>query len=99
MIQRIRGRRLQAERKRLLQTNPLCPQCEREGKVRMGEQRDHIIALCNGGQDVPENTQWLCKEHHAIKTATDRGYQPRRRFNADGSIIGEDNGRGGRSKV
>jgi len=92
MTRRMRGRRLQAERRRLFQAQPLCVECERLGKVRVATQRDHVIALCNGGEDTPANTQALCAEHHRTKTASDRGYRPKPRFAPDGSIVGEEPG-------
>jgi predicted HNH restriction endonuclease len=33
---------------------------------------DHIVALCNGGEDVMTNLQVLCANCHAVKTYSDR---------------------------
>lgn len=32
---------------------------------------DHVIALCAGGADRPENMQWITKEDHRFKTLVD----------------------------
>ena len=69
---RIRGRRLQVLRKRLFQEQPLCVECKKHGRVRLSQERDHIIAIEDGGEDTEENTQGLCKDCHAKKS----GYKP-----------------------
>lgn len=48
-----------------------CAKCTR--KIPAGEtpQYDHIVALCNGGQNRESNIQLLCEWHHAEKTKTD----------------------------
>lgn len=56
-------------RRELFNAQPLCVLCEREGRVTLATVRDHIINLADGGQDVRSNTQPLCAECHAIKTA------------------------------
>lgn len=73
---RIRGSRLQKIRKRHFMLNPLCVDCEREGKVKVWEELDHIVALANGGTDTDDNRVGLCREHHRIKTAKDFGNTP-----------------------
>jgi len=65
---RLRGRKLQAERKRLFEDQPLCVECLKIGRITAATERDHIIPLSQGGKDVPENTQALCKECHERKT-------------------------------
>jgi 5-methylcytosine-specific restriction protein A len=72
---RIRGRRLQAERRRLFRDSPLCALCEKRGIVRVAVERDHIVPLHKGGADTAENTQGLCKECHQIKTAYERRHE------------------------
>ena len=32
---------------------------------------DHVIALCAGGADRPENMQWITREDHRFKTMVD----------------------------
>jgi 5-methylcytosine-specific restriction enzyme A len=71
-VKRITGRKLQRERNRLFDDNPLCVGCQRRGIIRSATQRDHIIPLAEGGQDVPENTQGLCDECHKIKSEEER---------------------------
>lgn len=73
---RIRGRRLQDARRRLFQSSPLCVKCQERGIVRVASERDHIIPLHKGGQDVAENTQGLCTECHAGKTRDDMATEP-----------------------
>lgn len=74
MGQRIRGRRLQAIRSRLLRANPLCVMCSARGIYRAATQVDHVVALANGGADDDSNRQGLCDDCHAVKTAHDLGY-------------------------
>ena len=51
---RIRGRRLQEYRAAWFRLHPLCAECERNGKVRLATQLDHIVALDNGGTDFDQ---------------------------------------------
>ncbi len=46
----------------------LCQQCLANGKVVKGSQVDHIIALCDGGQDSDDNKQLLCDDCHTAKS-------------------------------
>ena len=69
---RMTGRKLQAARVALFQANPLCVRCTDLGIVRLATQRDHIKPLSEGGEDVPENTQGLCDEHHDEKSLAER---------------------------
>lgn len=69
---RMTGRKLQAARKALFEADPLCAMCKAKGVVRLATQRDHIIPLSEGGEDVPENTQGLCSEHHDEKSLAER---------------------------
>ena len=68
---KIRGRKLQSERARLFAWQPLCAECERQGRVRIATVRDHIIPLAEGGEDTAANSQGLCDECHKIKTAAE----------------------------
>lgn len=48
--------------------------CPSTGKTRgacPGWQADHVIPLCAGGVDAPENMQWLTVEAHKAKTRED----------------------------
>lgn len=55
---------------------PVCARCK--GKFLPSQvDIDHVVALKDGGEDVPENLQILCRDLcHRIKTATDMGYPP-----------------------
>ena len=70
---RIRGRRLQRIRARLLRGQPLCVHCLEVGIVKGAIQIDHRIPLFQGGEDTDENRQNLCDECHKAKTVTERG--------------------------
>ncbi len=48
-------------------------QCQKNGEARLATQLDHIVALTNGGEDIPSNRQGLCEPCHAAKTALDLG--------------------------
>lgn len=69
---RMTGHKLQAARAALFQRNPLCVECERRGKVKLAQHRDHIVPLSEGGLDVEENTQGLCAECHEGKSLAER---------------------------
>lgn len=66
---RITGSRLTKMRRRLFQKNPLCVMCLEQGKTTLAVQRDHIQPLAEGGSEHVSNTQALCKECHALKSA------------------------------
>jgi 5-methylcytosine-specific restriction protein A len=80
MTTRIRGRTLQRIRRAWFTEHPLCAECERNGRVSLAVELDHIIALTNGGKDFDQddgkNRQGLCKECHEKKTAADLGHKP-----------------------
>lgn len=69
---RMTGRKLQAARASLFTANPLCVECEKQGRVRLASQRDHIVPLSEGGSDTPENTQGLCDDCHEGKSLGER---------------------------
>jgi 5-methylcytosine-specific restriction protein A len=85
---RIRGRKLQEIRKRHFEQFPLCVDCQKQGRVRLATELDHIIALHNGGKDFNEdggtNRAGLCSECHEAKTARDMGYKERLAISLDG---------------
>ncbi len=80
MQDRIRGRKRQEIRQRLLRDNPLCVVCEKKGRVTLATEIDHTIALVNGGTDTDDNRQGLCADCHASKTRRDLGQSERTRF-------------------
>lgn len=65
---RMRGRRLQALRKRWFAANPLCCLCEQRGVTTLATELDHKLALFLGGRDVDENRWGLCAQCHRDKT-------------------------------
>ena len=67
-VARVRGRKLQRRNLRILRMEPLCRMCHAVGKVREAEEIDHIVPLCDGGRDVPDNCQPLCTRCHSLKT-------------------------------
>ena len=70
---RIRGRAGVDRRKAWLTAHPLCEHCLLEGgRVRAGDEVDHIIPLHRGGADDSSNFQTLCSAHHKAKTAEER---------------------------
>jgi 5-methylcytosine-specific restriction protein A len=46
----------------------LCQECKRNGCVRVGDEVDHIIPLCDGGSDDSYNKELLCISCHSGKT-------------------------------
>ena len=68
---RVTGRKLQALRSKLFNANPLCAECERQGRVTLATQRDHIIPLAEGGQDDDGNVQGLCEACHDAKSKSE----------------------------
>lgn len=68
---RLTGRKGQRRRRLFLMRNPLCVECEKEGRTQPAEEVDHIIPLFKGGPDTWANLQGLCKPHHLEKTAQD----------------------------
>ena len=49
--------------------NPLCAQCQDEGRIVLATQVDHIVAVKDGGTWFDRsNLQALCDKHHGLKT-------------------------------
>lgn len=65
---RITGRKLQAMRAALFASNPLCVECERQGRITLATQRDHKVPLAEGGADDATNEQGLCEACHEAKS-------------------------------
>jgi 5-methylcytosine-specific restriction enzyme A len=66
---KITGSALQKARAKLFAANPLCAECEKQGRTAIARIRDHIIPLAFGGLDIESNTQGLCEACHSAKTA------------------------------
>lgn len=64
----VTGRALQRERDRLFKGEPVCRECDRNGRTTVATIRDHIVPLAFGGRDIAENTQPLCRDCHDAKT-------------------------------
>lgn len=74
--ERIRGRPLQRLRKQIMKEQPLCPDCEAEGRAVAwyeGGELDHIVPLSKGGTNERSNLVGLCKVHHDQKSERERG--------------------------
>jgi len=61
-------RRWQKLRKMFLAANPLCVECQAEGRTVAATDVDHIVPKRAGGTDAWENLQGLCHECHSRKT-------------------------------
>ena len=66
------GRRLQEKRKALFSREPFCRVCALRGFLILAVIRDHIIPLAEGGEDVDENTQPVCRSCSDAKTEQER---------------------------
>mgnify|MGYP006401528497 FL=1 len=54
--------------------HPLCVHCLQDDNIRKGNTLDHIHSRSTGGADIdPSNVQWLCENHHAVKSQSERG--------------------------
>ena len=77
-------------RKTILQRDKgLCQECKRKGRVRAGNQCDHIKPKAKGGTDDPSNLEILCKPCHLEKNLRDKGHRVKPTFGADGWPIEE----------
>lgn len=60
-----------AIRKRVLDNNPLCVMCQKQGIIKAANEVDHIRPLHKGGTDDMDNLQALCVQCHKLKTLHD----------------------------
>lgn len=58
-------------RRMVLADNPLCVECEANGRVVVATEVDHILPKARGGDDSFENLQSMCQTCHRRKTAKD----------------------------
>lgn len=56
----------------ILADQPLCRNCERQGRITAATEVDHIKRLKRGGSYEHENLQPLCKSCHSRKTVAER---------------------------
>jgi 5-methylcytosine-specific restriction protein A len=54
--------------------NPLCQECEGQGRIEPMAEVDHVLPRCDhpGLELDIDNTRSLCKSHHSRKTARER---------------------------
>jgi 5-methylcytosine-specific restriction protein A len=88
------GRKLMEWRRSIFMHEPMCRHCSTTARPVLAQEIDHITPLSKGGTYAPNNVQPLCKDCHAAKTATERGYTVRPVTGLDGWPI-ETPGRGG----
>jgi 5-methylcytosine-specific restriction protein A len=62
-----------AQRKRRLDAEPLCRDCDAQGIIRLSVVPDHIVPLARGGTDTDDNIRCLCAACHKIRTAEQFG--------------------------
>lgn len=74
---RLRGRRLQALRTRLLRHSPLCVICLAAGRYKAATVIDHKVPRIEGGSDDESNLQALCGPCHKVKTAAEAARRSR----------------------
>lgn len=49
----------------------ICQPCKRAGRTSLANICDHIIPKFEGGQDVDENAEAICRDCHKVKTAAE----------------------------
>lgn len=59
-------------RERLFSRQPLCEECQANGRVTLATIRDHKIPLAEGGADDESNEQALCEPCHDAKSLAER---------------------------
>ncbi len=68
------GRQWERLRKAVLERDGfLCQPCKASGRVKLGNQVDHIKPKAKGGTDDPANLQAICEPCHKTKTIKDSG--------------------------
>lgn len=68
---RIGGRKRQALRKALWESDPHCAHCRRLVDLAGEWERDHVVPLSEGGTEDVSNTQVLCLDCHAEKSLSE----------------------------
>lgn len=63
-------------RKMVLDREPFCRQCRKEGRYTEATEVDHIIPVSRGGSNSFDNLQPLCKSCHSRKTAKENRFLP-----------------------
>jgi len=57
----------------VLNREPLCRECLKQGRLTPATEVDHIVPLASGGTNDLENLQPLCHSCHSRKTAKEDG--------------------------
>lgn len=58
-----------------LQSEPLCRECKKHGRLVAAEVVDHVIPITKGGDELYDgNLQSLCKSCHNNKTSKESGF-------------------------
>ena len=71
-------------RESMLNDDPLCQHCLKEGRTVPAQEIDHIVPIYAGGDAYDRNNlQALCRDHHHRKTRDDQSIYGR----ADGGIV------------
>ena len=65
-------RRWRRRRLQVLMRNPLCVDCQAEGRVTAATEVDHIVPVSQGGTDDDDNLAGRCHAHHHAKTVRER---------------------------
>ena len=85
MVERLRGRAGQEQRKRRLKrTHGLCERCDAAGRIRAATVVDHVTPLKLGGSDDDANTRNLCDPCHVEVTSEQFGHKKKRDIGEDG---------------
>lgn len=74
------GRWLQEQRADLFRREPLCAECNRQGRVSLAVIRDHIIPLGEQGEDSKDNEQGLCIACNDVKTKAESARGVKRHY-------------------
>lgn len=59
------GRAWKRIRDRYIKTNPLCEECQKNGRITPAEEVHHILPLSKGGGNETSNLMSLCKSCHS----------------------------------
>ena len=53
----------------MLRDAGLCQPCKAAGRIRAGNEVDHVVPKADGGTDSTANLQCICSACHAVKSA------------------------------
>ena len=79
---KLNGAAWQRLRKSVLNGEPMCRECTREGRTVLATEVDHLDG--NPGNNDATNLNPLCRSHHSRKTAADHGKRVVHGCDADG---------------